>query len=319
MKKHAFIAVGIVLASLAVACAIYAVYQPDEFVNHELPKSNKGNVSSLQIVQKQHSSRSASQTALGAGQNQAGQETTNSPTYNSATSAAEYLSSAAERFEWSEQQVFTNASLWNSACSEAIKISSVQSDNLSRIGLSDSLVDQARELSNFCINLDLESELAGLDLVEKINEEGIDFDIERERLAQDLRESGATDHASEAAFRLLQASIDRHDEGGVAGMLTAIVHYELFESRALNDPEFQYVYPSIIGDVSLTLLCVQQGGCIGEKHPVVLRYCMQKYLSGFICSGPTSISDAIFQTSTPVQYRWFNAYYNYVVRRLRDI
>lgn len=323
MKKRAFLfSLGIGVVALTVYYLGFSDLQrdyPDDAESSEAIAGTEGAIPFDETTSQRDQSESASVARLKLTRVDASRLNDASVSYTSAASVADYLSAQAEEFGWSERQRLSNASLWAESCKRANALASAPEVNLQEVGFSNALVTGIHELSQFCGNIDIDAELRGLDLLEEISEFGLRFDGEINQLSRDLSESGASDLATQVAFRLLRTSLDRHDEGSVSGVLRMIAHHELYESISLDDPEFKFIYPSIIDDVAVSLLCAEQDGCFGKRHPIVLRYCMQKYLSGSICSSPSSISEAIFQTSTPVQYGWFNAYHNYVVRQLIDL
>ncbi|AKS41667.1 hypothetical protein [Wenzhouxiangella marina] len=238
------------------------------------------------------------------------------PALSSAPTATQFLRDAAKHFGWTERQFRENVILWSAPCQQARSMSRVPGEQLASLGLNSEFANGTLRLAQFCGNVDLEASLATLDALEQSLSDDWNPEDERSQLASEVDEFGVSEALVDGSIRLLRSSLDRLDEGGVANLLGVIADRGLIDSERLSAPEFRFIAPHIISDVALTLICSETDGCVGEYHPIVIRYCLQKFQFGQLCNSPTSLADAIRQTTSPIHYDWYLVFHNYLRSRL---
>jgi hypothetical protein len=57
------------------------------------------------------------------------------------------------------------------------------------------------------------------------------------------------------------------------------------------------------------MTCDAHGGCIGERHPYVLRQCVLAAVErAAFCYRPADLEEAIYQTLTPIEYEAYRRF-----------
>jgi hypothetical protein len=233
-------------------------------------------------------------------------------------SVTDFLSDASETFGWTERQQRWNHHLWKDSCEQARTMATASGNVAIEDGFAKLLQRDAQALSDYCSNLVNDAELMSLDMLEAHYDGDQSPSSELQEFRSDLEGRTPTDQDLERAMDLLDHFITVLDESGVQSVLSTVVGQQLYTSEALSDPEFQIIGLGLVSDVATSVICNRGGGCQGGDHPVVLRYCFQQFSRGELCSNPASLSEAIFQTTSPNRYRWFSTFQGYVESQLRQ-
>ena len=230
-------------------------------------------------------------------------------------SAAELFERAALEHRWKRAQILANYQLWSEACGAVRQVaSSPTSDNMESY-ISYEMREGFSTLSAFCGSLDSEADLLALERLEEILDRDAGPKLKRDSGSQDLDDTLDLQPTKESALRFaleqLVSSIRAFDEAGVGSVLWQIANRRLLDSPDLESAEFWHASLRVSQDVAVTLICNEFGGCRGAEHPLVLRYCANKFRTeGLICNLPYSLQEAIFQTSPPVIYDWYLRFYS---------
>lgn len=236
-------------------------------------------------------------------------------------SAEELFDLASSEYVWDGSQLASNYALWSRACRSSREIASTHPRGESKV-MSAEMLEGFSELSSFCGSLDLDAEAMALDRLEAVmgaNEDSAHGVADRD-IAARLDAAGTKEAARQAALEALARSIQSFDEARAEYVLWQIANRGLLDSPEFDRAEFWHASLRVSQDVAVTLVCNEFGGCRGTNHPVVLRYCGAKYSEeGLVCDSPSSIQDAIFQTSAPVVFGWYLRYFDAIRTRLLQI
>jgi hypothetical protein len=236
-------------------------------------------------------------------------------------SAEDLFDLVSSDYGWREPQRASNYALWSGACRSSREIASSGHRGESTV-MSAEMLEGFSELSSFCGSLDLDAESMALDRLEAVigaNDDST-HGVAVESIAARLDAATTSGAALQAALEALADSIRSFDEARAKSVLWEIANRQLLDSPDFDRAEFWHASLRVSQDVAVTLICSEFGGCRGTDHPVVLRYCTAKFTEeGLVCDSPSSIQDAIFQTSAPVVFGWYLRYLDAIRTRLMQI
>jgi len=119
--------------------------------------------------------------------------------------------------------------------------------------------------------------------------------------------------ALEIVMRELEAALDHFSiprAQVVIGELVTNNIYPQVEERGIN---FWVNLYHLSFQTAFTLVCERLGGCIGVDHPFIVAYCLESTASAHkFCNLPSSMSQAIYQTLTPVEHQQYLALLNWI-------
>ncbi|QOC21814.1 hypothetical protein IC757_12325 [Wenzhouxiangella sp. AB-CW3] len=242
--------------------------------------------------------------------------------FSSGERLVEIFAQASSLYGWTDREERANLAQWARYCEKAEPYSraTVRVDELRKVVPgSDELVNFARLCAGFSeeIILGFEGRSSG-DVEEFPSHEYQSRVLERDEI-RELHHANSTDYALELVMNRLDQALKRIDENGVHGALGAMIMSgsELIAPPISSDPDtLVYYTPMMTWLVGKALICAELGGCRGQHHPMVLRHCVSMIESSPGCYQPIDIFDAIYQTSTPIEYKAFTAFYEQVATQL---
>ncbi|QOC21951.1 hypothetical protein IC757_13065 [Wenzhouxiangella sp. AB-CW3] len=246
--------------------------------------------------------------------------------YSEGKSIADVLREAALIYGWSERRVYANKTQWQQWCEEVGPASGEREVDFDRIREKMPGMESRAVFSQLCrefideVGADLEQEsLLLLDESAQHEAPGIrpQWQLQWENI-EELHRVGAQDQAREQIIEQLDQALSVLDEGLVASALSKLYlrGAELIEPPIPGDEGSYHFYFDASFLAAAALICREAGGCHGEQHPLVLRQCSLGPPRNTGCYRPTDLLDAIYQTTTPVEYMAFTALYDQVVSLL---
>lgn len=115
----------------------------------------------------------------------------------------------------------------------------------------------------------------------------------------------SADEALDVMMRELRIALDRFDESKAQAIIMNVIDRGLHEQIGVNRTASESILLTVSHPVTTRLICRRLNDCRGIGNPFVLKYCLTVYQSGRICSLPNGIDEAIYQTSTPVEFNQY--------------
>jgi hypothetical protein len=218
------------------------------------------------------------------------------------------LMEVADFNDWSENDVLQNANLWYRACRSVEHAPSLERSVEEMAGGDARLVMRMR-LRAYCRHFADETELSILDRYLETLENGYteSFDVRRDLEA--LASTRSSAEVLDEARRRIDEALRRRNEAllvSILGFLTSGGYLEpLFTAQA----DYGSAYLNVVREVAATMTCDAHGGCIGERHPYVLRQCVLAAVErAAFCYRPADLEEAIYQTLTPIEYEAYRRF-----------
>jgi len=247
--------------------------------------------------------------------------------YSEGKSITDVLQDAALLYGWSERRVYANQVQWQQWCEEVGPASGEREVDFDKIRREMPGLESRAMFSQLCrefineVGADIEQEALRL-LDESVQQRAApgtrpQWQLQRENI-QELHRVGALDQARERVMERLDQALGALDESLVVSALwqLSLRGAELIAPPIAGDEGSYHFYDDASFLVAAALICREVGGCRGEEHPLVLRQCALGPPRSTGCYRPTDLLDAIYQTTTPVEYMAFTALYDQVVSLL---
>lgn len=229
----------------------------------------------------------------------------------SSDSIVDFLDRVADESGWTANDLSSNIMIWEQSCALAKKSSELSpSEFITTEG-----IERARRFSEYCSDISKKSELAVLDSLERRSDRLLE-NRPPESVLENLDEYSRKQGLG-LIFRELGVALDRLNEAKVQSLVATLIMKSFYQTERQIGTMENFLLHKLIPQISTDLICQRLGGCTGKDHPVVLRFCLLMEDEGVFCDNPSSIVEAIYQTTTPVEYRAFLSFRDWVFSELR--
>lgn len=167
------------------------------------------------------------------------------------------------------------------------------------------------KFEKFCSGIDEASEFAGIESLS----ENLEFILGNRQpiSAFDDLDTMNRDRAVDIIVGELETSLDRLSLQRTQMVIMEAISNSVYpgvEDHGINSP---YILLSISFPAAYSLVCQQLGGCTGLDHPFIVAYCLESNATSHrLCNLPGSMSEAIYQTLTPVEHQQYLALLNWI-------
>ena len=136
-------------------------------------------------------------------------------------------------------------------------------------------------------------------------------------MADEKVERLGRDGVFDEAFERLRIALRNLDESKVEAAVFSILGSGLVPLAEERGPASSWALPLYTHPLTHALICQRTDGCRGSSHPYVVKFCVIEYDARHrFCDDPDGIDEAIYQTSTPLEYATYSRLYSWMARRL---
>lgn len=221
--------------------------------------------------------------------------------------ATEYLDQVALTHDLGPSQMFNELVTWRLFCSRTRTPKGVIYPEYDSVQYSE-IIDK---FEHYC---------SGINEAAESKDSGLSVEELRSRLTGNLPKSVFDDldtmnHdlALDIIMRELESALDRLSVPRTQVVIGETITNSIYpgvEERGMNSwgNLIRSAFPT-----AFTLVCDRLDGCIGVDHPFIVAYCLEKNATSHrLCNLPSSMSEAIYQTLTPVEHQQYLALLNWI-------